>query len=133
MVTMLRTGILHSDLAARLAALGHTDLICLADRGLPVPPGVPVVDLAVVPGVVDFRTVLDAVLGQIVVQRHTIASQTSGGVVEAWFDERAPHLGERVLIDHEDFKRLSQHSRFVVRTGEETAYANILLECGVPF
>ena len=130
---MKRSGLLHAELAGHLARLGHTDLVVVADRGLPLPPGVPVVDLALVPGVVDLRTVLDAVLDEIVVQAHTIAAQAAGGPFPAWLDERADALGERHEVDHEQLKVMLPGIRLAVRTGEETPYANVVLECGVPF
>ena len=43
---MQRHGILNSHIAKVLADLGHTDTICIADCGLPVPEGVQKIDLA---------------------------------------------------------------------------------------
>lgn len=130
---MKRQGLLHAELSALIARLGHTDLVVIADRGLPVPPDVPLVDLALVPGQLPFLVALEAVLGEIVVQRHTVATEALGGVPDHWFTRCADALGERVAVPHEEFKTLLPHAAFVVRTGEETAYANIILECGVPF
>ena len=130
---MKRSGLLHADLLGHLARLGHTDLVAIADRGLPLPPGVPVVDLALVPGVVDLRTVLDAVLAEVVVQAHTIAAEAGGGPFPTWLDDRADALGERHETSHEQLKAMLTGVRLAIRTGEETPYANIVLECGVPF
>ena len=130
---MKRSGLLHADLAGHLARLGHTDLVVVADRGLPLPPAVPVVDLALVPGVVDLRTVLDALLGEIVVQSHIMAAEATGGPFPDWLDERSHLLGERRLTSHDELKALLPRARLAVRTGEETPYANVVLECGVPF
>jgi D-ribose pyranase len=128
-----RSGLLHAELLGHLARLGHTDLVVVADRGLPLPPGVPVVDLALVPGVVDLRTVLDAVLDEGVVQAHTIAAEAAGGDFPLWLDARAHALGERRLVSHDDLKAMLPSVRLAVRTGEETPYANVILESGVPF
>ncbi|MFL6079186.1 MAG: D-ribose pyranase [Ornithinibacter sp.] len=130
---MKRSGLLHAQLLGHLARLGHTDLVVISDRGLPLPPGAPVVDLALVPGVVDLPTVLDAVLGEVVVQAHTIASEAAGGPFPAWLDERADALGRRRVVTHDDLKAMLPGIRLAVRTGEETPYANVVLECGVPF
>ena len=48
---MKRRGILNDALSGALARLGHTDTVVVADCGLPRPPGVAVVDLALVFGV----------------------------------------------------------------------------------
>ena len=47
---MQKIGILNSDIAKALADLGHTDTIVIGDCGLPVPAGVPKIDLALKPG-----------------------------------------------------------------------------------
>ena len=131
--TVKRSGLLHADLAGHLARLGHTDQLVVADRGLPLPPGVPVVDLALVPGVVDLRTVLDALLAEVVVQAHTIALEAAAGPFPQWLDARAHDLGERHVTGHDELKAMLPGVRLAVRTGEETPYANVILECGVPF
>ncbi|WP_422116569.1 RbsD/FucU domain-containing protein [Brachybacterium sp. UNK5269] len=59
---MRRGGILHPQLSEQLARLGHTDTFVIGDCGLPIPPGVPRVDLAVVMGVPGFAEVADAIL-----------------------------------------------------------------------
>ena len=51
---MRKTGLWHPRLAALVAGLGHTETIVVADAGLPVPPGVEVVQLAVTRGVPAF-------------------------------------------------------------------------------
>ncbi len=130
---MKRSGLLHADLAGHLARLGHTDQVVVADRGLPLPSGMPVVDLALVPGVVDLRTVLDALLAEVVVQAHTIAAEAAAGPFPQWLDARAHGLGERRVVGHDELKAMLPGVRLAVRTGEETPYANVILECGVPF
>lgn len=43
---MKRQGIINSSIAKVLVDLGHTDYIVVGDAGLPVPPGVCKIDLA---------------------------------------------------------------------------------------
>ena len=61
---MKRTPLLHSELSGLIAAMGHGDLLVIGDAGLPVPPGVRCIDLAVTRGVPRFFDVLDAVLAE---------------------------------------------------------------------
>ncbi|MDO5627170.1 MAG: D-ribose pyranase [Mobilicoccus sp.] len=130
---MKRRGILHANLSRELAALGHTDRVLVGDMGLPIPRGIPVIDLAVVPGQVPFTTVLDALLGEIVVQGHVVAAESADSPAGAWFDERADLLGAREELSHEEFKARTPGVQVAIRTGEATPYANVILECGVPF
>ena len=43
---MKKRGVLHAQLAGYLAALGHKDEFMIGDAGMPIPKGVPIVDLA---------------------------------------------------------------------------------------
>jgi D-ribose pyranase len=127
---MKKTGILNAELNAGLSRLGHGDLVVVADCGLPIPPGVRVVDLALVHGVPRFVDVLDALLGDAVFQECVVATEAAGTDAGAWLAERFP---ERRAVSHEELKAMSADARLFVRTGEATAFANAVLVCGVPF
>lgn len=128
-----RSGIAHAELSRQIAMLGHTDRVVVGDMGLPLPRTLPVIDLALTPGTVPFLTVLDALTSELVVQKHVIARESLEGQAGGWFDERAELLGERSVVSHEELKALSATAIFAIRTGEATPYANVVLECGVPF
>lgn len=130
---MRRSGVRHAELARQIALLGHTDRVVVADMGLPLPRHVPLIDLALLPGTVPFTVCLDAVLAEVVVQGHVIANEAAGGCAGGWFDDRAAALGERTAVTHEELKRQLDGVRFAIRSGEATPYANVILECGVPF
>lgn len=127
---MKRGGILHPELSAHLARLGHTDTFVIGDAGLPVPPGVARVDLAVTLGVPGFAEVLDAILAEIEVEGAVIATEAAGSAAGALLDARVPGAE---TVPHEEFKQLTDQARFVVRTGETIPYANVIVRCGVPF
>jgi D-ribose pyranase len=127
-------GLLHPELAFQIASCGHRDLICIADAGLPLPRNVPRIDLAYAPGKPPFFDVLKTVLQEIALEEVCWAEEA---------EEKSPHLVQRFedlfrelpqeRIPHEEFKARLEAVRFVVRTGEFTPYANVLLRCGVPF
>jgi D-ribose pyranase len=125
-----RAGILNAELNAGLSRLGHGDLVVVADCGLPIPPGVPVVDLALVHGIPRFVDVIDALLGDAVFQECIVATEAADTEAGAWLEERFP---ERRAVSHAELKVLSSDARLFVRTGEATAFANAVLVCGVPF
>jgi D-ribose pyranase len=138
---MKRGTILHPDLSRLVASLGHGDLVVVADAGLPVPPGVARIDLAFAPGRPAFLEVLEALLSEMEVERATLADETRTASPAA-FRERLearllalPKVRERglELVAHEELKRLSRGARAVVRTGEFTPYANVILHSGVVF
>jgi D-ribose pyranase len=124
-----KTGILNPALNAGLSRLGHGHLVVIADCGLPLPAAGPVVDLALVRGVPRFAEVLDAVLAELEVEASTAAAET-GPEVLGWLEQRGLQPG---LIGHEELKALLPQAALIIRTGEATPYANVVLRCGVPF
>ncbi|WP_420174181.1 D-ribose pyranase [Luteococcus sp. OSA5] len=127
---MKKHGVLNPALSARLARLGHLDTVVVADCGLPVPSEIPVVDLALVFGVPRFTEALDAVLGELVVERAWIAEEAVGQAPQEWVAQR---IDEVHTISHDELKQRIASAAFVLRTGETTSYANVVLQCGVPF
>jgi D-ribose pyranase len=131
---MKKTGLLHAELSQVIATMGHGDLLVIADAGLPVPAGTRCIDLAVMQGVPAFDAVLAAVLGELQVERAvhaTEALQRSPDFVSGLRTQ----LGDTPLahIDHEAFKARTAAARAIVRTGEFTPYANVILQAGVVF
>nr|WP_299379378.1 D-ribose pyranase [uncultured Halomonas sp.] len=139
---MKRQGLLNAPISTLLAELGHTDTLIIADAGLPIPPGVPRIDLALRPGLPSFLDVLDAVLDELCIESATLASEIDERnaslhqIIEkrlAAQEHRDSCSIERRLIAHEAFKREIINARGVIRTGECTPFANIILRSGVPF
>lgn len=130
---MKKQGILNPALAAGIARLGHTQKVVIADCGLPLPAGAPVVDLTLVRGVPRFTEVLSAVLDEIVIEGALLADEARGSVVETWVRDRTPGLAALDHVPHEELKRLLPEASLLVRTGEDTPYANVVLTCSVPF
>ncbi len=128
---MQLSGLIHADLVGALAGLRHTDLFAISDSGLPVQPGVPVIDLGVVYGLPGFVSVLRPVLATVDVEAAWVSKD-----IESQNPDILRVLEEHVSperLDHEDFKSRVEGCRFVVRTGEATPYANVILRSGVPW
>src|SRR5512139_2412880 len=131
---MKKHGILQHELAHVIATLGHTDSLVIADAGLPIPQGVQRIDLAVTGGIPRFADVVRAVLDETQVERAVIAREMR---------VKSPALHADLLallgtipvdeVSHDEFKRMTQQARAVVRTGEFTPYANVILISGVVF
>ncbi|WP_124054045.1 D-ribose pyranase [Arcanobacterium ihumii] len=133
---MKKDGILNPELCRAIARLGHTDTFVVADCGLPIPDHVEVIDLALVFGIPRFNEVLDAVRKEIVIEGITLADEARNSVTEHWIDERfkSDDLAQGIkYVSHEELKQLVSDAAFVIRTGETTPYANVLLRSGVPF
>ncbi|GAA2089886.1 D-ribose pyranase [Streptomyces albiaxialis] len=112
--------------------MGHTDLVMVCDAGLPIPEGPAVVDLAFRAGVPSFADVLDGLLEELEVEGATAAREVRdvNAAASGLLDR---HFSELELVPHEELKSRTHLARLVVRTGEASPYANVLLRCGVPF
>lgn len=130
---MLKSGeILNPSLLAVLARAGHTELIFIADSGLPIPRGPELIDLSLVAGVLAFLQVVEVVKRNLVIESALVAREARSAPTR----EALAGLLNRVPIEevsHEDFKRRLPEARAVIRTGECTPYANVGLVAGVPF
>ncbi len=139
---MKKTGILHPGLSGAIARLGHTDTLVICDAGLPVPDGPDRVDLAFLPGLPAFLDVLEGILTEVQVEHAVVASEFSArnaglhdatlAILKTAGETQGVEIGLSA-ISHEDLKRESGAARLLVRTGECTPFANVILRCGVPF
>ena len=134
----MKKGLLINIALSRLiASLGHGDRVVIGDAGLPAPPGVEVIDLALSRGIPEFAAALRAIVSEMQVEQHMIASEFLDAAsspleaVESLFTQN--QLGSQQVLSHSDFKLQSRSARAIVRTGEYTPYANIILCAGVVF
>ena len=131
---MKKTGLLNQQLSAVLAGMGHCDTLVIGDCGLTIPAGVERVDLALTPGVPGFLETLKIIQTELQIESAVIASE---------MPEKSPVLHQALMpmlegievsqVKHERFKELTAKAVAVVRTGECTPYANIILKSGVFF
>jgi D-ribose pyranase len=132
---MKKGGHLNRDVSRVLARMGHTDSLVIADCGLPVPEGVECIDLSLALGDPSFIHVLDTVLADFKIERAVFATEAKEH--NAAVVARASCLSKKQIqvdfVTHETLKELSQRARAVIRTGEATPYANVLLISGVIF
>jgi len=131
---MKNRGLLNADIIREIASAGHTQLIAIGDAGLPIPAGVKRIDLSVVQGLPAFTDVLRAVCDELVVETYTYAKEADSANPKAVkaMAELLPGIPGRTVA-HEDFKILLQQANVVIRTGECSSYANVILTAGVNF
>lgn len=131
---MRRHGLLNGRLSEIVARMGHGDLLVVADAGLPIPPGVELIDLSVVRDLPRMLPVAEAVVGELAVERMIVATELER--LGAITIEEIRTLVPGVPVDavtHVELKRISRDAVAVVRTGECSPYANVLLVAGVTF
>lgn len=131
---MKKHGVLNSEIAAVLASLGHTDTVVIADCGLPIPDGVKRIDLAVELGKPSFLDVLQVLIDDMAIEKVTLAEEITMNNAEINKEVEA-RLKEAAFeyVSHEQFKERTERAKAIIRTGEATPYANIILHAGVIF
>ena len=133
---MKRAGILNSDISRVLSYMGHTDSLCIGDCGLPIPDEVERIDLALAFGEPTFMRTLEIVVGDMKVEKIILAEEiktqnpTVLQQVEALF---ARQNVEVEFVSHVELKEKTRNCKAVIRTGEITPYANIILQSGCIF
>lgn len=131
---MKKHGILNSHISKVLSDLGHTDYIVIADLGLPVPPGVPKIDLALTYGVPGFEQVVEIVAADMEIEQVMIAEEMIGQNEAAYaFMHETFEASSIESCRHETFKKLTAGAKAIIRTGEAKPYANCILYAGVCF
>jgi len=132
---MKKSGHLNRDISRVLASMGHTDGIVIADCGLPIPHGVECVDVSLALGDPPFLKVLDTVLADFRVERAVFASESQehNSAVVSRASKMAGEMVQVEFVPHEKLKELTRHARAVIRTGEATPFANVILYSGVIF
>jgi D-ribose pyranase len=94
---------------------------------------VPLIDLALTRGVPGFMETLQAVLTEMQVEHHVLADELPLHSPQLAQQIEALGLPDKRTLSHADFKRMTQSAKAVIRTGEFTPYANIILVAGVVF
>jgi len=131
---MKKTGLLNSQISAVISRMGHNDELAIGDCGLPIPSGVERIDLALTRNIPSFIDTLKAVLLELEVQEIKIAEETKTQS-PVLYKDIIDLLGDVKIsfISHEELKLELKGCKAVIRTGEQTPYANIILQSGVVF
>jgi len=131
---MKKIGLLNQPISAVIAGLGHLDSLVVADAGLPIPPETLRIDLALTKGIPTFLDTLRVVLTEMQVERAIVAEEMLKISPQIYEAIRAL-LADIPLetLPHINFKEQTRLARAVIRTGEFTPYANIILVAGVVF
>ena len=135
---MKRYGILNGAISSVLSFMGHTDRIAVSDCGLPVPEETRRIDLALKPGFPSFMQVLETVADDMKIEKIVLAEEIK---------EQNPHIHEKILqlvsgfdteceieyVPHIELKKQTKECRAVIRSGETTPYANVILQAACLF
>lgn len=135
---MKKNGILNADISRVLSYMGHTDTLAVGDCGLPIPDETERIDLALKLGVPSFMEVLREVVKEMKIEKVVLAEEIKS---------QNPSVHQEILalvkemyapcqveyVSHVELKAQTRTCKAVVRTGETTPYANIILQSACLF
>jgi D-ribose pyranase len=128
---MRKGGILHPTLNRILSETGHTDMLTICDRGFPVPIGPERLDLALVDDLPTVPDVLKAIEREFVIDRIIVAEEMKEASPRRYEELTAAFPNVTFMaVPHVRFKQICPESRAVIRTGDSTPYANIIIVSG---
>ncbi|HEX7861356.1 MAG TPA: RbsD/FucU family protein [Verrucomicrobiae bacterium] len=126
---MIINGILNPTLQHLLCRIRHTNALVIADAAFPFWPQVETVDLALVRGIPTITQILDAILPNFKAGTVHMAEEfrTHNTPEKQREFEAACRNVPMHFEPHLEFKKRVPHAIGLVRTGDTTAYGNVIL------
>lgn len=139
---MRKGQLFNSNICQILSQMGHTDQIAIGDAGLPIPDSTLRIDLALTYGIPSFMQVFESLSQDMQIEKVILASEII---------DKNPSMHTQILklikkinkiqknsidviyLSHEQLKLQTQQCKAVIRTGECSPFANIILQSGVIF
>jgi D-ribose pyranase len=111
-----KKGVLNKDISMVIAGMGHTDMVVVSDAGLPIP------------------VTVKAIAEELKVEKIIVADEMRSASPQIYAALLDLFDGVSVeCVQHTALKGLCHEATAVVRTGEFTPYANVVLVSGVVF
>jgi D-ribose pyranase len=129
---MKEIGIVNRDLASVISEQGHQDLLMVTDAGFAIPPGIRVVDISLSENKPTVLEVL-AELRKFFSVEKMIMSKETREISPTHFEKVSRAFGDEMEVEtlpHPELKKLSKQVKAAIRTGDFTAYGNVILVSG---
>lgn len=129
---MQEVGLVNRNLAKVISEQGHQDFLMVVDAGFAIPLGVETIDISLGennPMVVDVLSELRKFHS---VEKMILAKQTKE-TSPSLFNKISTMWGNDVeieVVEHTELKQISKTVKAVIRTGDFTAYGNVILVSG---
>lgn len=129
---MKEVGIINRGIAKIISEQGHGDLLMVVDAGFAIPKDLELVDLSLSENVPLVLDVLAELKKYYSVEKMIIAQQTKdanptlfSAISNVWSEDTAVEL-----VEHVELKKKAKEVKGVIRTGDFTAYGNVILVSG---
>ena len=127
---MLKNGILNPAINSLLSRVRHTNTLVIADRGFPFWPGIETVDISLVDDIPRVLDVLNAIRQNFVIGAAFMAEEFRSANGSATQHEFSSALSDISITyePHVEFKKRVPRAIGLIRTGDTTQYANVIIE-----
>ena len=129
---MKEIGMINGQLDSALTRQGHMDLMMVVDAGFPCPDHIELIDIALAEGVPSIPDVL-AELRKVHFVEKIVMAQDTLDHNPTYFEEVSSAFGDGVeveVIPHTELKERCHSVKTIVRTGDFTAWGNVMLVSG---
>ena len=129
---MKEVGMINGHIDSALTRQGHMDLMMVVDAGFPCPDEVELIDIALSEGVPQILDVL-AELRKVHSVEKIVMAQDTRDHNPTYFAKVSKSFGDNVeieVIPHTELKERSHNVKTIIRTGDFTAWGNVMLVSG---
>ena len=129
---MKEVGMINGHIDSALTRQGHGDLMMVVDAGFACPDHIEVIDIALREGVPTVLEVLEELNNFHSVEKIVMAHETREHN-PTHFKKASKAFGKGVEVEatpHTEFKLLSHQVKTIIRTGDFTAWGNVILVSG---
>jgi len=129
---MKEVGMINRQIDSALNRQGHMDWLMVVDAGFPCPDEVELIDIALSPGKPSVLDVLAEIALVHSVEKVVLAQETREHN-PTHFEKAAAAFGkgtEVEVIAHSELKSRSREVKTIIRTGDFTAWGNVLVVSG---
>jgi D-ribose pyranase len=127
---MLKTGILNPAINSLLSRVRHTNTLVIADRGFPFWPQIETIDISLIDDIPRVLDVLAAIRANFLVGKIVMAEEFGRVNTLETVHSFEQSFGSTTVIfePHAEFKQRVPSAIGLIRTGDTTQYANMILE-----
>jgi D-ribose pyranase len=129
---MKEVGMINGKIDSALNRQGHMDLMMVVDAGFPCPDHVELIDIALAEGVPSILDVL-AELRKVHSVEKIFVAQEMLDHNPAYHQKVSKSFGDGAelgMIPHSELKENSHQVKTIIRTGDFTAWSNVMLVSG---
>ncbi|MEO6802242.1 MAG: D-ribose pyranase [Granulicella sp.] len=125
---MLKTGILNPQINELLSRVRHTNTLVIADRGFPFWPQIETIDIALIDDIPTVLNVLQSLLPNFKVGSVWMAEEFRQVNMPEVIEQFVDTLPVILWLPHVALKQRVPSAIGLIRTGDTTQYANVILE-----